>query len=201
MADAMSKSDADLMIEFKRTGREAAFEELVERHKIRLINYFHRLTWDRQLAEDFSQEVFCRVFRYRKRYRPTASFATFLYRIGRNLWIDRYRSTRNAPATVSLDAEAGESDHAIGDLMASDAGDPSDEMETADEFKRVKHALDRLAPELRETLILVKYQGLKYAEAAAVLDVPIGTIRSRIHSAIEQVRQILHVSTGTASTD
>jgi RNA polymerase sigma-70 factor (ECF subfamily) len=194
----MSKSDADLMIEFRRTGRAAAFEELVRRYKVRLVNYFHRLTWDLHVAEDLSQEVFCRLFRYRDNYRPTASFATYLYRIGRNLWIDRYRSRRNAPHTVSLDAEVSDTDYAAGELIASNVYDPSQRMETSDEYGRVKAALDTLAPELRETLILVKYEGLKYAEAAAVLSVPVGTVRSRIHAAIQQLRSLLEVPAGKA---
>jgi RNA polymerase sigma-70 factor, ECF subfamily len=187
----MSKSDAELMLEFRDTGREQLFADLVARYKRLLLNFFYRLTWDRQASEDFSQEVFCRVYRSRDRYEPTASFATYLYRIGRNLWIDRYRSTKNAPGTMSLDTQIGDSGHAMGDLVAGEVDDPSRRMEVADEFRRVQHALDCLADELRETLVLVKYQGLKYAEAAEVLGVPIGTVRSRIHAALEQVRGLL----------
>ena len=70
----MGKSDADLMMEFQQ-GREEAFAELVGRYKLPLLNYFYKLIWDRQLSEDCCQEVFCRIFRHRDRYRPTASFA------------------------------------------------------------------------------------------------------------------------------
>ena len=188
----MGKSDSDLMMEFQQ-GREEAFGELVARHKLPLLNFFHKLLLDRQLSEDCCQEVFCRIFRHRARYVPTASFATYLYRIGRNLWIDRYRSQRNKPRAASLDADADGSGHSIGGLIAGNEKDPSYRPELADEFGRVRQALDALAPDLRDTLILVKYQGLKYAEAAEVLDVPIGTIRSRIHAAIEQIRQFLGV--------
>ena len=108
----MSKSDTELMMEFQQ-GREEAFAELVARYKVRLLNYFYRLSWDRQLSEDCCQEVFCRVFRHRRDYVPSASFATYLYRISMNLWIDRYRSRKNAPNPVSLDAEVGDSGHGI----------------------------------------------------------------------------------------
>ena len=180
------------MMEFQR-GRKEAFGELVARYKLPLLNYFYKLVWDRQLSEDLSQEVFCRIFRHRARYVPTASFATYLYRIGRNLWIDRYRSQRNKPRAASLDADGGGGGHSIGGLIAGDGRDPSYRPELADEFRRVQQALAALAPELKDTLILVKYQGLKYAEAADVLGVPIGTIRSRIHAAIEQIRQLLSI--------
>ena len=188
----MAKSDADLMMEFQQ-GREGAFAELVARYKLPLLNYFYKLVWDRQLSEDCCQEVFCRVFRHRDRYTPTASFATYLYRIGRNLWIDRYRARRNIPPSASLDAEVDDGGHTMGALVAADGRDPSYGAELADEFARVRQALDALAPDLKETLILVKYQGLKYAEAADTLGVPIGTIRSRIHAAVGQVRQLLRV--------
>jgi len=188
----MARSDDQLMLEFQK-GSEAAFEELVGRYRVPLLNYFYKLLWDRQAAEDCSQEVFCRVFRSRSRYTPSASFAAYLYRIGRNLWIDRYRAGRNAPKAGSLDTEAGASGHSVGSLVAADTADPSEHLGVEDEFRRVRGALDSLAPELKETLILVKYQGLKYAEAATALGVPIGTVRSRIHAAIEQVRSILRV--------
>lgn len=188
----MNKSDADLMLEFQ-SGREEAFAELVERYKGRLLNFFYKLLWDRQLSEDCCQEVFCRVFRHKHSYVPSASFAAYIYRIGRNLWIDRYRSRKNAPRSVSLDSELGDSGHSVGSLFAGDERDPADAYEVQDEFARVRGALDTLAAELRETLILVKYQGLKYAEAAEVLGVPIGTVRSRIHAAIDQVRSALSV--------
>jgi RNA polymerase sigma-70 factor, ECF subfamily len=189
----MDKSDAELMLEFRKTGHEPVFAELVERHKLPLLNFFFRLTWDRQASEDLCQEVFCRVYRSRATYEPTASFRTFLLRIGRNLWIDRYRSAKNAPGTVSLDAELGDSGHRVGDLLAGEEADPSHPMELADEFCRVQQALAHLTEDLRETLVLVKYQGLKYAEAAEVLGVPIGTVRSRIHAALEQVRGLLGI--------
>jgi len=197
----MDKSDADLMLEFQN-GREEAFAELVERHKGPLLNFFYKLLWDRQLSEDCCQEVFCRVFRHKHSYVPRASFAAYLYRIGRNLWIDRYRSRRNTPRPVSLDAELGDSGHSVGSLVAGDVRDPAYGCEVQDEVARVRRALDTLAAELRETLILVKYQGLKYAEAAEAQGVPIGTVRSRIHAAIDQVRSALSVGPdGTTGDD
>lgn len=188
----MAKTDLELIREFQ-AGSEAAFAELVERYKAKLINYFYRLLWDRQKSEDLCQEVFCRVFLHRKRYVPTASFGTYLYRIGRNLWIDLYRSSRNDPPVMSLDADVSGEGHSLGSRVEKGGPDPSYATEVTDEMRRVQLALDALAPDLKETLILVKYQGLKYQEAADVLDVPVGTVRSRIHAALEQVRVLLGI--------
>ncbi len=193
----MGKSDAELMMEVQN-GHEEAFAELVSRYKLPLLNFFYKLLWDRQLSEDCCQEVFCRVYRHRNSYVPTARFATYLYRIGRNLWIDRYRSRRNIPQSISLEAEAGQGGRAVGDFLAANANDPSYDLEVKEQLSRVRRALDSLTPDLRETLVLVKYQGLKYAEAAGVLDVPVGTVRSRIHAALEQVRSFLSVAQGQA---
>lgn len=184
------KSDAELMLEFQ-AGSEAAFNELVARYKTPLLNFFFRLSWDRQFSEDCCQEVFCRLFRHRKDYVPSASFATYVYRISRNLWIDRYRVRQTTPAPVSLDAEAVEDGDSFGAFVRAETADPSHGVEVADEINRVRRALDSLPPALKETLVLVKYQGLKYAEAADALGVPVGTVRSRIHAAIEQVRSML----------
>ena len=197
---AASKSDTELMLDFQK-GHEQAFAELVERYRLPLLNFFYRLSWDRQTAEDCCQEVFCRVFRRRKEYVPTASFPTYLYRIGKNLWIDRYRARRNAPEMASLDAEVGDGGQTLGAAVDAGSADPSRGAETRDELRCVRRALDALAPELRETLVLVKYQGLKYAEAAEVLGVPVGTVRSRIHAAIEQVRSLLRREAGRAGRE
>jgi len=189
----VSKSDTELMLEFQQTGCEEPFAELVGRHRKPLLNFFYRLTWDRQVSEDCCQEVFCRLFRHRKSYVPSARFSTYLYRIGRNLWIDRYRSRRANPRPASLNVEVGEGGHQLGTLLGGGGEDPTRRPEVKDEFRRVQRALSRLSPDLRETLILVKYQGLKYADAAQALGVPVGTVRSRIHAAIEQLRSALHV--------
>lgn len=188
----MAKSDAQLMADFQR-GNESAFAELVARHKTPLINFFYKLLWDRHLAEDCSQEVFCRVFRHRNDYVPSAGFSTYLYRIGRNLWIDRYRAQKHAPGTISMDADVDDEGHTRGEFLAARQHDPSYRSEVSDEITRLKGALDGLAPELKETLILVKYQGLKYNEAADVQGIPVGTVRSRIHAAIEQLRITLQI--------
>lgn len=187
----MSKTDAELMIEF-RDGNDEAFAELVSRYKVPLLNYFYRLMWDRHLAEDCCQEVFCRVFRHRNDYEPRASFATYLYRIGRNLWIDMYRSQKHSPQSVSLDVEADDGGP-MSAIIEGPARDPSQAFETDDEVRRVQRALQQLPLDLRETLVMVKYQGLKYHEAAEALGIPIGTVRSRIHTALELVRAALNV--------
>jgi RNA polymerase sigma-70 factor (ECF subfamily) len=191
----MSKTDRELMLAFQQSGRESVFAKLVDRYKVPLINYFYRLTWDRQASEDCCQEVFCRIFRHRKNYVPSAKFATYIYRIARNLWIDRYRSLKAAPRPLSLDTPLSDTGDTMGDLVeSSSTEEPDHHIETYDEFRRVQQALDTLSPDLRETLLLVKYQGLKYSEAAGVLAVPVGTVRSRIHAALGQVRSILDVA-------
>src|SRR5262245_25966811 len=95
-------TDAELIAAIQRK-EVAAVGALVERYERSLINYFYRLSWDRQLAEDCAQEVFLRLYSHLDGYEPQAKFTTFLYTIARNLWIDRQRSPKQRAKVMSLD--------------------------------------------------------------------------------------------------
>ena len=88
--------DFELMERF-RLGDRSALEVLVARHHASLLRYFQVQSRSRETAEDLAQEVWIRVIRHRRNYRPEAKFQTYLFAIARNLWIDRYRSLKAAP--------------------------------------------------------------------------------------------------------
>ena len=102
----MPESDSELMERF-RDGDDDAFPVLVQRFQRPLVNFFYRLTWDRFTSEDYTQEVFARLIRHRKSYQRSAKFSTYLFRIARNYWIDRYRERTNAPKMTSLNVTVG----------------------------------------------------------------------------------------------
>ena len=108
----MPPSDSDLMERFG-SGDDEAFRLLVERHQKPLLNFFWRRAFDRQIAQDCTQEVFLRLVKHRGRWKPQAKFTTYMYRIAENLWIDRYRSRKAAPRTTSLQSPAGDHEGAI----------------------------------------------------------------------------------------
>lgn len=158
-------------------GSEPAFAELVQRHQNSLVNFFARMgaSSDR---EDLVQETFVRLFRYRGRYQPSARFTTFLYVLARNVWADRGRKI------VRMERLASEFEA---------------EMEIATQPQRpgasadfdADAALARLSPKLREVIVLNIYQGLRYQEIADVLEIPLGTVKSRINHALGALREIV----------
>ena len=191
----MPEGDEDLMLRLQRDGSDDVFDRLVERHQRGLLNFFYQFCWDRALAEDLCQEVFCRVFTHRQSYKVTAKFSTYLYRIARNLWIDYGRSRKNRPGTVSLDAET--KNGARVDQLELKPRVPHHEPEVDERLRAkeladsIKEALDQLPPEQREVFVMAKNQGMKYSEVAEILDIPVGTVRSRMHAATRHLQRLL----------
>jgi len=189
----MPGTDSDLMLEFQRTGDEAIFEELVRKYQKPLINFFHRLVWDREQAEDLAQEVFCRVFVHRGSYEAKAKFNTYLFRIARNLWIDHSRSRGKLPHVSSLSMplhEGGKGEELI-DTIPAPQPDAARLESESDLARKLQWALGQLSEEQRLVFTLAKNQGMKYAEIAETLRIPLGTVRSRMHSAVQKLQKLL----------
>ncbi len=158
-------------------GSQDAFAELIRRYQNPLLNYFLRMG-ARHDGDDLVQETFLRVFRYRKKYRPTARFRTFLYVIARHVWADRCRkSIRRDRLLFWLREDAEIRDNAPVTDCSANALD-------------VQAALKRLSPKLKEVLVLNIYQGLRYQEVADILGIPLGTVKSRIHLALAAMRRL-----------
>ena len=159
-------------------GSPDAFGELVRRHQNGLLNFFRRMGASTD-AEDLVQETFLRVFKYRTRYKPRARFSTFLYVLARHAWADRgRRAARTARLQVGLKAETD---------VQHDGAPPS----TAGGLD-VEEALNRLSPKLREAVVLNICQGLRYQEVADVLNIPLGTVKSRINLALRDLRRVMN---------
>lgn len=189
----MAESDADLMLRF-RDGDEDAFLRLVQRFQRPLVNFFYRLTWDRFTAEDYSQEVFARLVRHRSSYRPTAKFSTYLFRIAKNYWIDQYRAKAAAPKVTSLQVPVGDGDGRaieLGDTVEGSGSRPEEMFGLKEIRERVKEAVSRLPEDQRLVFVLSENQGLKYADIAEVLEIPVGTVKSRMHAAVRRLREML----------
>ncbi len=184
-----ARTDAELMAAFQQ-GAAEAFEELVQRHHRGLVSFFYHHAHDRQLAEDWAQEVFLRVVSHARGYVPRARFTTFLYHIARNLWIDviRERAAHRRPASLdSRDAEGERRE----EWVASGARRPDDLLASDEVSVQVRQAIDRLPEELREVVILSELQGLKYAEISVAMGIPVGTVKSRMHTAVLKLKTLL----------
>ncbi len=171
-------------------GARPSWEEVVEQHSARVYRLAYRLTGNRHDAEDLTQDVFIRVFRYLDTYQP-GTFEGWLHRITTNLFLDRMRRKQR----IRFDAL---SDESAARLTGRSAGPEQawDETHFDDDVQR---ALDSLAPDFRAAVVLCDIEGLSYEEISDVLGVKLGTVRSRIHRGRGQLRERLaHRAPATA---
>ncbi len=180
--------DPDLqLVEQCVRGEESAWEELVRVHTRRVYSVCYRFTGTAEEAQDLSQEVFLRVFRTLKSFRAgEGSFGVWLNRLTRNLLIDHYRRTKADRATDSIEDQLGRIEGSTALTARADgmlAGREAGEL--------LQGALSRLSPELRETVILRDVEELEYREIAQVLNVPEGTVKSRLNRGRAELARIL----------
>ncbi|MEZ5989182.1 MAG: sigma-70 family RNA polymerase sigma factor [Planctomycetota bacterium] len=188
--EARDEVTEDLLLAFQ-LGERAAFDAIVLRFQAPLVRFFYRLCWDRDRAEDFTQDVFLKVLRAAKSYRPQGKLSTFLFRIATNRWIDYYRSLQPRPRLRSLDQTHEEEDRPLADSVPSGLPGPPDLVEEDQEKARLRRAIHRLTLPHRLVFELAVYQNLPYAEISALLDIPEGTVKSRMHNATKAVRKLL----------
>ena len=185
-----SDEGSTIMLRIKG-GDERAFGELVERYQEEMLNYFFRLSGDRYSAEDMTQELFLRVFRFRDRYEPRASFRSFMYSLARNLWIDRYRKARIRPRTASLDTGWGRRGEGRMEFSDTRTPTPPEAAVRKERVRRLAAALERLPERQREVLVLCLEGRLRYAEIAEIVGIPLGTVKSRVHAAVVRLRELM----------
>ncbi len=162
-------TDEQAMWRVQTQDDEHAFAQLVRRWEVPIQRLCARMTGDLHRAEELAQEAFARVFAKRKDYQPTGRFSTWLWRIAVNLCYDELRRRKRrdaepAPDVSLLDQERGE---------------------------LVRAALMKLPEAYRTVLVLRHYENMKFREIAAVLDVPEGTVKSRMAEALTQMARLL----------
>lgn len=182
--DRSNREDIAWMLEAK-AGDVSAFSRLVKKHQGPVMNFFVRSGVYKDV-EDLAQEAFLKLYRARHRYQPTAKFTTFLYLIARQVMIDSIRHT--ARQSQLLEGYGNEVRVLESILPAHwERGD-------------AELALSCLSSALRETVVLVLMQGLTYVEAGEVLGIPTGTVKSRVFTALQQMRTRLRANDATEDT-
>jgi RNA polymerase sigma-70 factor (ECF subfamily) len=187
----------DQFLEELRCGDAMAYERLVAEHSGDVYALLHRLTADVEEARDLTQETFLRAFQSIDRFRGDASLKTWIYRIAinqaRNRW--RWWRRRRRDATVSLDATSEHSDQPFAATLAS-KNSPSPEQETLAHERegRLRDALTGLRHSYREAVILRDVEGFSYEEIAQMLQISIGTVKSRISRGRVELRRQLEGS-------
>jgi len=169
-------------------GDESAWEELVRVHTRKVYGLCYRFTGSGSEAQDLTQEVFLRVFRTIKTFRSTeGSFGTWLARVTRNLLIDHYRRTRQERVTDSIEEQLP----MIQESGASAAVRADDALAGQEAGHILKLTLQKLSPDLREAVILRDLQEMEYREIAEVLQIPEGTVKSRINRGRAELARLL----------
>jgi RNA polymerase sigma-70 factor (ECF subfamily) len=191
VADLNLMTDEELLLEYRLSGVPRVFENLVKRYERELYNYLRRFLGNEAMAEDAFQATFmqvhlkCHLFDGERKVRP------WLYTVATNQAIDIQRRNRRH-RLVSLDRPNRVQNEELGSLVNMLEGpgdDPSDRLEQNERREWVRQAVAALPEQLRTAVRLVYFRGLKYREAADELSVPVGTVKSRLHTAVKRLGQ------------
>ena len=171
----MGWSDEALMGNLRR-GDMQAFDELYTRHRQPLFNFISRLLQDVALAEDVFQETYMRVLENADRFNPRGKFSTWLYTIAHNLCMDELRRQN-----TSIPAEQ---------MAEPPVRDPHDHLLKREDEATAHQLLAALQPHLRAVVVLRVLHDYSQEETAKIVGVPVGTVKSRLHHALKQLRQM-----------
>jgi RNA polymerase sigma-70 factor (ECF subfamily) len=186
--DELDAATMGALVEQARAGSGTAFANLVEAHAEGLYNYLLHLLGDREEAEDLTQETFLRAWQSLPRFRGGALFTTWVYRIATNLAIDTLRRRGRRPQSLSLD-QAPDPEAAPLERQIPASGRSLDDEVAARELQEaVRKAIAELPPKLRAVVLLYDFQQLSYEQIAAILTVPLGTVKSRLFNARQQLK-------------
>jgi RNA polymerase sigma-70 factor (ECF subfamily) len=192
--DVATTSDEQLLLDYRRTGDRQLFTQLVQRYERELFSYLRRYLGDAEMAEDAFQAAFLQVHLKSDQFEPGRKFRPWLYTIATNQAIDAQRRNRRHKM-VSLDRvgqhnDSGEEVGKLANLLESSDPNPLGELSSAEQAAWIQRTISELPDSMQAVIQLVYYQGLKYREAAEALDVPVGTVKSRLHAAILKLNEL-----------
>jgi RNA polymerase sigma-70 factor (ECF subfamily) len=176
-------SDIELMLRFGK-GDEEAFRTLYMAYRKKIVNYCYRYFGDQRIAEELGQEIFIRVYKAGPRYKPEASFTTWLFKIATHACLNELRRKQHHAESESLDSE----DSKVARETADPAKDAHTRMEDRERRKRIGSALRDLPGKQKAALILREYHGFSYQEIADQMDQTESAVKSLIHRGRENLR-------------
>lgn len=198
--DLDRETDEVLLSRYRETGDAGDFNELIRRYERELYRYLVRYLGDASLADDVFQNTFLQVHLKRGLYEDGRPVRPWLYSIATHQAVDTLRKLGRHP-TISLDQRAdsgGDSDPGgMINLLVSDTPGPLSTLQGREREEWVKGAVAKLPDALRQTLIMAYYQDMKYREIAEALNIPVGTVKSRLHAALARLQELA----GGASPD
>ncbi|MEO5510905.1 MAG: sigma-70 family RNA polymerase sigma factor [Longimicrobiales bacterium] len=197
LLDYASLTDQQV-VELARKGREPAYRELIGRYQRPVFSLIYRMVRDREKAEDLTQETFIKVLNAIERYDPSFKFSSWIFKIAHNTSLDHLR--KKEPETLSMQG----SPHARTDAeieastITPESGDENPEEYTSNRElgSEIDRAIGRLRPEYRTAIVLCHIEGRPYEEIAEIMDVPLGTVKTYIHRARNDLKkQLEHLRT------
>jgi RNA polymerase sigma factor (sigma-70 family) len=172
-----------------RKGDEAAYRALLTKYEHAVFNICLRMVRNREEAQDLAQDAFTKVFSMLERYNPTYAFSSWLFKITSNLCIDSIRKRRvdTLPMDEPVHGEQGEYER----QYESPSDDPSQVFDKREKMRMLSEAVDALPEHYRIMIVLRHQEDLSYEEIAQTLDLPLGTVKARIHRAREMLKHRL----------
>jgi RNA polymerase sigma-70 factor (ECF subfamily) len=190
--DLTTAPDADVVALAQR-GREDAFRELVRRYERPVFSLIYRMVRDSATAEDLAQDAFIKVLNHIDKYRPEFKLSSWLFKIANNVAIDHLRRRQLDTVSVSGSPHAATQSEidATSFEIADTAESALDEIEARELGSAIERAIGQLRPEYRSCILLRHVEGRSYEEIATTLDLPLGTVKTYIHRARIQLRDLL----------
>ena len=181
-------TDEQLLADYVH-GDQRAFSELIRRYQQELFAFLARFVADATTADDLFQETFVQVHKNANGFDPERRFRPWLFTIAANKARDYLRSagrkhTQSLDNTTGGSGTSGEEATAFIDLMKSDMAPPPVELENAEDIAAVQQVLAEMSPLYKEVLVMSYFHGFAYKEIADMLQIPLGTVKSRLHSAL-----------------
>ncbi len=186
---ALSDIDEKRLVRQARDGDVESFERLIESVKLLVINTAYQYLKDYEDALDCSQEVFIKAYRNMASYRENSAFSTWIYQITKNQCIDMLR--RNKTTNLSIEETMEDEDSPGIQLPAPESQQPENSAIRNRQIEAVRMAIDQLPDKLREVCVMRDIQELSYQEISKLLDIPEGTVKSRLNAARFKLRKIL----------
>ncbi len=173
----LKQTDEELMQRAKN-GEMRCISSLFDRYNVRLYNFFYQQTRDKGQSEDLTQNVFERVIKYRHKYENRSNFTSWIFAIARNVHIDLYRKKR-------LDLPGNEKVMFIAD-QPEVVADSRESLHSA----RLKAALNKLSPEQQQLIYLTRFEKMKYAEVARIMECSEGAVKVKIHRTMKNLKDV-----------
>ena len=190
--DYKKLTDQEIVV-LARQGREAAYRELIGRYQRPVFSLIYRLVRDREKSEDLAQETFIKVLNALDRYDPTFKFSSWIFKIAHNTSLDHLR--KKEPVTLSLEGSphaetAAEQESSVIQALSTEET-PEDYAASRELGATLEVAIAKLRPEYRTAIILCHVEGRPYEEIAETMGVPLGTVKTYIHRARNELKKEL----------